>query len=770
MSIRTPNTDWGVPLRYFDEARESRRTRSRLQQRSHSQGPRFSWEHQRYPRHVYDGLKTPGSFRLLCPFAYNLQTCQIFAVFHQLNPDEGWVPYEALSYTWGPAVYGDSNKCIHNWEILICKTKAIRNLGPRDEADNLYGSSELDTSDISSIAVTSNLSDFLRAFAEQLNRPIQISLWIDALCIDQSNEAEKKAQISIMGNIYANANTVKAWVGMDSSNFDTFIWMNEVVAPQLIESKPEYQSIPEWVKWLGQFDPVKPTFWEEKLWSVRPKEANWKACWQAYWKFLTQRQWFKRAWTLQEAILAKRIEIICGQDCKKMEWTKLVNLAWILYRTTWGNQLFSTFYQDNNNIDPPITIVGISNEHQQLLYFDREKRVSPAPDARAKGDGTRLDEWFEFWSRILTTIRERQSANDEDKVNATLGCARRYHPSDIADDFADNIGETVEAMYTWVSSLSLQRYSHLQQLSLVGDANQRKLKHLPSWVVDLSVGFVGDPMTTIAYFDATCVKKSSSPPPEIRGRELLVQGFQIGVIEAAHGTWKDFSVAESCLVHLSHLLPEYQATGQSSLEAMWRTLILDSYGEVSTEFKRPMHKGIGTVFREWIELTLAIEYTNPQLRSIDSDNWWGVVRSAISGLDHQDEACPLAEVIEAADEGRTIQNPAACAQNEQSPQAGHPSHSPDLEDHTDRCLASRKRHTSSSPTPGGKTTPFLSSHQITGPCTPTGQTYHRGGATAYHQVYQVEVPAPAKDLSNSAEENEQIAGELPTPRTHPAQV
>ncbi|KFG84187.1 hypothetical protein MANI_116079 [Metarhizium anisopliae] len=119
------------------------------------------------------------------------------------------------------------NKCIHNWEILICKTKAIRNLGPRDEADNLYGSSELDTSDISSIAVTSNLSDFLRAFAEQLNRPIQISLWIDALCIDQFNEAEKKAQISIMGDIYANANTVKAWVGMDSSNFDTLMLLRK---------------------------------------------------------------------------------------------------------------------------------------------------------------------------------------------------------------------------------------------------------------------------------------------------------------------------------------------------------------------------------------------------------------------------------------------------------------------------------------------------------------------------------------------------------------
>ncbi|EXU94940.1 reverse transcriptase domain protein [Metarhizium robertsii] len=119
--------------------------------------------------------------------------------------------------------------------------------------------------------------------------------------------------------------------------------------------------------------------------------------------------------------------------------------------------------------------------------------------------------------------------------------------------------------------------------------------------------------------------------------------------------------------------------------------------------------------------------------------------------------------LETADEGKTIQNPAACAENEQSPQAGHPSHPPNLEDHTDRCVAPRKRHTAGSPTPGGKTPPLLSPHQITGPCTSSGQAHHRGSATAYHQVYQVELPAPAKDLSNPVEEDEQAAGELPTP-------
>ncbi|KID96085.1 hypothetical protein MAJ_07926, partial [Metarhizium majus ARSEF 297] len=93
-----------------------------------------------------------------------------------------------------------------------------------------------------------------------------------------------------------------------------------------------------------------------------------------------------------------------------------------------------------------------------------------------------------------------------------------------------------------------------------------------------------------------------------------------------------------------------------------------------------------------------------------------------------------------------------------------------LEDHTDRCPAPRKRYASGSPTAGGKITPLLCAHQIPGPHAPAGQTHHRGSATAYRQVYQVEVPAPAKDLSNPVEEDEEIAWELPTPRTHAAQI
>ena len=45
-------------------------------------------------------------------------------------------------------------------------------------------------------------------------------IWIDAICIDQSNEAEKSDQVSRMGEIYNLALRVYAWLGEASRETD----------------------------------------------------------------------------------------------------------------------------------------------------------------------------------------------------------------------------------------------------------------------------------------------------------------------------------------------------------------------------------------------------------------------------------------------------------------------------------------------------------------------------------------------------------------------
>ena len=47
------------------------------------------------------------------------------------------------------------------------------------------------------------------------DQDIESTLWIDAICIDQSNDDEKSVQVSLMGDVYRLANNVLIWLGED---------------------------------------------------------------------------------------------------------------------------------------------------------------------------------------------------------------------------------------------------------------------------------------------------------------------------------------------------------------------------------------------------------------------------------------------------------------------------------------------------------------------------------------------------------------------------
>lgn len=64
--------------------------------------------------------------------------------------------------------------------------------------------------DFESMQVTTNLEPALRYLRLQ-KQPR--TLWIDAICIDQANEDEKRLQIQRMDFIYANASSVVVWLG-----------------------------------------------------------------------------------------------------------------------------------------------------------------------------------------------------------------------------------------------------------------------------------------------------------------------------------------------------------------------------------------------------------------------------------------------------------------------------------------------------------------------------------------------------------------------------
>ncbi|KAK8093705.1 hypothetical protein PG997_000390 [Apiospora hydei] len=126
----------------------------------------------------------------------------------QLEGD-GRPPYKALSYQWN---------ALEGAKFIMLNVKLIK--------------------------VTSNLYQALMQF----RRDTTIRhLWIDALCIDQTNHDEKSQQIPLMGNIFAYADEVLVWLtgrGMDLVDHERAVnfledWVGAAISAQ---ESPEVES------------------------------------------------------------------------------------------------------------------------------------------------------------------------------------------------------------------------------------------------------------------------------------------------------------------------------------------------------------------------------------------------------------------------------------------------------------------------------------------------------------------------------------------------
>lgn len=107
--------------------------------------------------------------------------------------------YEALSYAWGSA------------EIVAAVFVQLSEIKNGDRRDDVHPGNPFSTE--YSIGVTANLAEALR-YLRYEDRPRR--LWADGICIDQQNIVERGHQVGRMGDIYARASRVVAWLGPSS--------------------------------------------------------------------------------------------------------------------------------------------------------------------------------------------------------------------------------------------------------------------------------------------------------------------------------------------------------------------------------------------------------------------------------------------------------------------------------------------------------------------------------------------------------------------------
>jgi hypothetical protein len=116
-------------------------------------------------------------------------------------------------------------------------------------------------------------------------------LWIDAICINQSDMKERSSQVSMMSHIYTRAKQVCIWLGEDD---------------------PTSRKAIELIREVDRFDIF------EHLERLRDPKYTQK--WRAFLEFM-QGEWFTRRWIVQEIILAVRASVYCGTE--ELEWRAL---------------------------------------------------------------------------------------------------------------------------------------------------------------------------------------------------------------------------------------------------------------------------------------------------------------------------------------------------------------------------------------------------------------------------------------------------------------
>lgn len=137
---------------------------------------------------------------------------------------------------------------------------------------------------------------------------VGITLWADALCINQSDDGEKSEAAQQMKAVYQNAIHVVVWLGPSDKDSDLALEVIDQLGKEACDIgfwDPPHRSFQKALlndRDSGPFTKLQKSL-QERISVDYPFEAIGR---------LTRRPWWYRFWVLQEFILARDVSFICG--------------------------------------------------------------------------------------------------------------------------------------------------------------------------------------------------------------------------------------------------------------------------------------------------------------------------------------------------------------------------------------------------------------------------------------------------------------------------
>ncbi|KAK3985339.1 heterokaryon incompatibility protein-domain-containing protein [Cladorrhinum sp. PSN332] len=286
------------------------------------------------------------------------------------------------------------------------------------------------------VKIGKNLHDALKHLRYRPTEDSSKIVWTDAVCIDQGNVQEKQKQIQLMGEIYLSCSKTIVWLGESAedteSAFMMAFWLCKVAYHQIGRPDTELYGAPS-LKTLIELDDVGIK------WSMC-------RCWKEL-QALVTREWFSRAWVVQEGALPTEVTVVCGYY--SIPWDELV----VALRC-----LPSIPIRPLAGLPLPSHIVVIERLRQEL----EEKKTSLA--------------------NILLRNSSCQATKDLDRVYAFLGLVQQTELKELGLDRPDYTKEFKQLCQD-VTIAIIEKSGNLDLLSgPVG--NPRKKHSWPSWIPD----------------------------------------------------------------------------------------------------------------------------------------------------------------------------------------------------------------------------------------------------------------------------------------------
>lgn len=527
----------------------------------------------RLPSYQYQTLRGPNHIRLLKigpPRSTNIFCPPIIHCSMEEMPLGSAPPYCALSYTWKEdelilkwarmgrhmanpiarlysptwwkAFVGDSPPRFPWLEKAAARLAAVTVGAAFDPDAQANLPQRLIICDGRAIMVTQNLHNALNAVAQLYSG----YLWVDQLCINQDDIRERNAQVALMGQLYRNASQVVVWLGER-----TRLEAKAAVALEMIAAmSDDVEGI--LIRSVSLFGREMP-----KLFGLAG---------------FFSRSWFDRLWIVQEFAVARQATFLLGDVEISLDTATCAmrRIEQVLSASSFA-----------------IT-ADFSAAARSGLLDSREYTT-------ANGQWS-LEKW-------LSVARGRKTTDARDYVYGGLSLLGREGDQPVPDISTEPVvvmrndtttlgteySKPVEAVYFAFSVALFSSDLGLNALSLVGI--NRDLKDFPSWMVNLHHPLSPKPLHHLKMRRPRVLpadRPSHSPGiiTRITGEIAELDAAYFDTIQSVGEPlehWFNGLDSRTSGFHLTETLrlclslgPRYKHTGELSLVALWRTLILEA--------------------------------------------------------------------------------------------------------------------------------------------------------------------------------------------------